>query len=82
MKIVTVRDIVANAYGNPMFVASLGGAIRSFSDEINKTDGNQLALHPEDYEMYHHGEFVPETGEFEILEKPVQIAAAKNLKRA
>ena len=37
-KIVIVRDIKANVYGNPMFVNSLGGAIRSFGDEIAKED--------------------------------------------
>lgn len=83
MKIVIVRDIKANVYGNPIFVASLGGAIRAFGDEINKSDGNPFATHPEDYELYHFGEFNQEFEApkvFEILDKPVQIALGSNFK--
>jgi len=81
MKIVILRDIRADAYGNPMFVASLGGAIRAFGDECTKTDGNALATHPEDYELYHFGEYNELTADFEILSKPVQIALGSNFKK-
>lgn len=80
MKIVCVRDIRANVYGNPVFVASLGAAIRSFGDEVVKTDGNPFSLHPADYELYHMGEFYEETGEWTILAKPAQIALGSNFK--
>ena len=81
MKIVILRDIKANVYGNPMFVASLGGAIRSFGDEIAKTDGNPLALHPDDFELYHFGEYdekCESLEQFILLPKPVQIALGSN----
>lgn len=80
MKIVIIRDIKANCYGNPIFVASLGGAIRSFGDEVNKTDGNPIAQHPSDYELYNAGDFDSETGEFKLLPKMEQIALASNFK--
>lgn len=78
MKIVTVRDIKANVYSNPIFVASIGGAVRAFGDEVQKTDGNPVALHPEDYELYYLGDFDPETGLFEIRQRMEQIALASN----
>jgi hypothetical protein len=81
MKIVLVRDIKADAYHNPMFVNSLGGAIRAFGDECVKTDGNPMATHPEDYEMYHFGEFDELTGTFNLLDKPVQLAVGSNFKK-
>lgn len=60
MKIVSIRDIKTNAFGNPIYVANLGGAVRSFGDECLKADGNPLSIHPEDYELYHLGEFNPD----------------------
>lgn len=81
MKIVAVRDIKADAYGNPAFVASYGGAVRSFGDEINKTDGNPFALHPEDYELYDLGEYNELTAEFTLHDRPKQLALGSNLKR-
>ena len=80
MKIVIIRDIKANAYGNPIFVNSIGGAVRSFGDEVIKTDGNPIAQHPEDFELYYAGDYEPETGEFTIRPKFEQIALASNFK--
>ena len=78
MKIVIIRDIKANSYGNPIFVASLGGAIRSFGDEVNKTDGNPIAQHPGDFELYYAGDYEPEDGSFTLRDKMEQIALASN----
>jgi hypothetical protein len=77
-KIVIVRDIKANVYGQPFFVASLGGAIRSFGDECTKKDGNAFALHPSDYELYHWGEYDEVSASFTPLPSPVQIALGSN----
>lgn len=81
MKIVVMRDIKADLWGNPIFVQSLGGAIRGFQDEIAKTDGNALALHPEDYELYHLGDYDVETGNFELMAIRAQIAVGSNFKK-
>ncbi|QCQ84892.1 nonstructural protein [Blackfly microvirus SF02] len=79
-KIVLVRDIKANVYGQPMFVNSLGGAIRSFGDEILKADGNPFALHPEDYELYHYGEYDEATGSITPVSPMPQLALGSNFK--
>ena len=78
MKIVILRDIKADVWGNPNFVASLGGAVRGFGDEIAKTDGNPLAMHPEDFELYDFGEYDEQTGTFKLHERPKQLAFGSN----
>lgn len=66
MQIVATRDIVANLYGQPMFVPTLGQAIRSFGDGCQNTGdaNNILAKHPQDFELWHLGEYDDETGRF------------------
>lgn len=85
MQIVALRDTVANVYGQPMFVASIGGAIRSFGDQCQgePTDQNQLAKHPGDFEMWHLGTYDDETGNFTIFahEDRKQLAHGANYKR-
>jgi hypothetical protein len=79
LKILTIRDIKADVYGNPVFSTSIGGAIRSFGDEVLKTDGNPLSLHPADFELYHIGEFDPNTAEFNLI-KPQRVALGSEYK--
>lgn len=82
LKIVAVRDRAADCFGMPNFVASIGGAIRSFADEINrKADNNPLSMHPEDFDLYELGEYDDASGSFETI-KPRQIAIGKDLIRA
>lgn len=77
-KIVAVRDRAIDSFGQPVFVANLGGAIRSFGDEIKRVDpNNQMNKHPEDYDLYHLGEYDDETGTFEGI-RPSQIAVGKD----
>lgn len=81
MKIVVVRDIKANLWFNPIFSHSIGGSVRAFGDECTKPrEGNPLADHPSDYELYHLGEWDETTGEFTLLDKPEQIAVGSNYK--
>lgn len=79
--IVCVRDRALPAFGTPFFVAHLGQAIRSFSDEINNRDGkSQLHAHPEDFDLYHLGFYTDDNGAFEILKDgPKQVAVGKDV---
>lgn len=82
MKIVAIRDIKADLWFNPIYVNSLGGAVRSFGDECTKPrENNPLAEHPEDYELYELGEWDERKGEFTILPRPSQIAAGSNYRK-
>lgn len=74
-----VRDRAADVFGQPFFVASIGGATRSFSDEINAGgDKNVLAKHPEDFDLYELGAFYDNEGRFELLERPRMVAVGKD----
>lgn len=78
-KILSVRDRAIDCFGQPFFSSSVGGAIRSFSDEINRSaENNQLHKHPEDFDLYSLGEFDDATGEFETT-RPQQVAVGKDL---
>ncbi len=83
MKLVlcSVKDRAADAYGRPMFVSSVGVAIRSFSDEVNRKDAeNQLYNHPDDFDLYEFGEFDDNTGLFSLHEQPKLLSLGKQVK--
>lgn len=79
LQIVCVRDRAADVFGQPNFTTSLGGSIRSFGDEVNRVDANNmLNRHPEDFELYHLGTYDDSSATFELLPKPRQIAIGKD----
>jgi len=66
MKIYSVRDKRANEYGQPMAMPTDAHAVRSFQQEVNRTDSNNmLNQYPEDFSLWHIGTFSPETGEIQ-----------------
>lgn len=82
LAVLAIRDRAANAFDRPMFFTSLGAAIRAFGDEINrKHDNNSMNKHPEDYDLYHLGEYNDEDAQFAQLPKPKQIAIGKDFHR-
>lgn len=79
LHIIAVRDIKADVFGQPQFVASIGGAIRSFGDECQrKAEGNVMAAHPEDFELYQLGTYNDARASFELFDNPKQIAVGTN----
>ena len=83
MKLVlcSVKDRAADAYGRPMFVPSVGVAIRSFSDEVNRADPeNQLHNHPDDFDLYELGVFDDSIGKYELRDNPSVIVRGKDVK--
>jgi len=81
LSLCSVKDRAADAYGRPMFVPSTGVAIRSFSDEINRSaPDNQLYNHPDDFDLYEFGEFDDNTGEFNLYEQPKLLSLGKQVK--
>lgn len=80
LQIVCVRDRAVNAFGQPQFVVSIGGATRSFTDEVNRADvNNPMHKHPEDFEFYHLGTYDDGDAKFELLERPRLISVAKDV---
>lgn len=79
LKIVSVRDRAADAFMRPFFVPSIGMAVRSFQDEINRQDAdNAMFRHPEDYDLYDLGEFDEDTGKFNGVDSPRMLAVGKD----
>lgn len=75
-----VRDSAANVYGTPIFVPSIGIAVRSFGDEVKRNDEkNQMNRHPEDFEMFHVGTYDDNTCAFEAIQ-PKSIARGVDYK--
>lgn len=79
--VVSVFDFAAKAFMQPMFMPSVGSAIRSFSDEVNKVrEGNIMNAHPEDFVLYELGTYEDEFGRFELLQDYRVIASGKDVK--
>jgi len=82
MEIVAIHDRAADAFGRPFFCNALGQAIRSFQDEINRSgENNEMNRHPDDYDLFHLGEYDDNTGALTSLEEPKQIAIGKQMVR-
>jgi hypothetical protein len=81
LNICSVKDRAADAFGRPMFVPSTGVAIRSFSDELNRSDAdNQLYNHPDDFDLYEFGVFDDNTGLFDLYDQPKLLSLGKQVK--
>ena len=79
--ICSVKDRAADAFGRPLFVASKGIALRSFTDEVNRAaEDNQMYNHPDDFDLYELGTFDDSTGIIQMLPQPVVLAMAKSVK--
>jgi hypothetical protein len=63
LTIVAVKDRAVDAYNRPFYVPTIGAAIRSFTDEVNRTE-SEMHSHPEDYDLYDMGTFCDQTGTF------------------
>lgn len=82
LKVVAVRDRAADLYRAPFFVPSVGTAIRAFSDHVNSKDDSDIVKHPEDFDLYLLADFDDESGIFECLPTPRQIAIGKDVRLA
>lgn len=78
--VVAIRDRALDSFSRPFFVPTIGAAIRSFADEVNRADKeNPLYAHPEDFDLYKLGEFDEQSGSFTNEARPGQIAIGKDL---
>lgn len=73
-QVFAVRDVKLGAYNVPMFAKTVGLMQRSFEDEVNRKDDNNLmARHPEDYWLFHLGSYDDENGQFKNYENPILL---------
>lgn len=61
-QIFTVFDSAAGLFLEPFFAPSMEYAIREFRQAVG-TEGHQFNRFPEDFTLFHVGEFDPEKGE-------------------
>jgi hypothetical protein len=79
--ICAIRDNAIQAYGRPFFAPALGGAIRSFTDEVNNASGdNNLYTHSDDFDLYDMGRYDDNTGEIIPLFPPLLLLRGKDAK--
>lgn len=81
MKIIVcaVRDSAMDSFAQPMFFPTIGVALRTFTDEVNREDpNNNLHKHADDYELHQLAVFEDETGTFD--EEKRMLLRAKDAK--
>lgn len=74
-QIFAVFDSKAGAYLRPFMFDSQGMAIRAFMDVL-KDPKHEFALHPEDYTLFHIGEFDNKTAVYNCLKTPKSLGLA------
>lgn len=62
LKMFAVFDVKAAAYLAPFFLPTVGQAVRAFADASNDPS-TMFAKHPEDYTLFHVGEFDDSSGD-------------------
>lgn len=73
----SVFDSAAKAYLPPFFAPTVEVAIRRFRATVNDpSPENQIAKYPEDYTLFHCGEFDQGTGVFEPFIHPHSLGVA------
>lgn len=82
-QVVAIRDRQLNAYMRPWFAQTVNQAIRTFVDELNReAPDNELAKHPEDYDLYHLATFDDNSGQFiNTKTQPQQLCVGSNSKK-
>lgn len=83
MKLVAVAvfDNAAKAFNRPFFVPSVGLAIRSFQNEVNRQDDqNPMFGHPGDFALFNVGEFDDENGLLVAVSPPERLVTALDVK--
>jgi len=74
-----IYDKKAQAYIYPHFTTTKGQAIRSFEDAVNDPS-SAFFKHPEDFCLFHLGEYSDSTGQFKSMANPIPLEEAINLK--
>lgn len=77
-EICAVFDSAINGFGQPIFVRTTAQALRSFKDEINRP-GSEMGQHPDDYTLYHIGQYDELVGLVTALKNNEVIARGKDV---
>lgn len=86
LQVFAIKDRAIAGFMQPFFAHTIGAAVRAFQDGMNDPQ-TPMAKHPEDYDLWHLGEWDDQTGDFyrnpgtknmEVI-WPQQIAIGKNM---
>lgn len=77
-KVLAIKDRALDTFMQPFYSPAIGAAIRGFQDAI-ADQSTPMSKHPEDYDLYHLADFDNETGKYEMLPQPLQVAIGKQL---
>lgn len=78
LRIYSIRDSKGEIFNNPFFNKTHGEAERNFRDLVNDKQ-TTVGRHPEDYDLYHIGEYDDNTGKIQPLDTPQHIVKAVQL---
>lgn len=73
----SIRDEKAQAFNVPFFFTTQGQALRAFQD-LAQDANTTIGKHPEDYRLYHHGDFDLDAGTFNARATPFYLAAGSD----
>ena len=80
LKAYSIRDAKAEVFNPPFFKSTHGEAERDFHRLVNDKS-SMPSQYPDDYDLYHIGEYNDQTGIFEPLDTPTHIVKAAMLNR-
>ena len=75
MKAYSIRDAKAEVFNTPFFNKTHGEAERNFQ-QLVKDEKSLVSKYPEDYDLYHLGNYDDRTGVFYPLDTPQHITKA------
>ncbi|WNK13793.1 MAG: nonstructural protein [Microvirus sp.] len=79
--ICAVFDSAAQAYNRPFFAPSVGLAVRSFRDEVNRNaPENPMYNHSDDFSLHQLGVFDDANAQLQVAPEIITLARAKDLK--
>lgn len=71
-QIFSVYDSKAEAYLPPFMLPKVAMAQRTFGDTVNSSD-SQMYLHPQDYTLFHLGEFDNTKAQYDLFAAPKSL---------
>lgn len=80
MKLFAARDMKAQIYLKPFVTLTLADALRSF-EMIANEPGNTISQFPNDFRLYHLGDFDSNTGVLTVLDEAPDLGSAADFKK-
>jgi len=79
LQIFTIYDSKIESYMKPFYASTKGEAVRMFSDGLKEGD-SLIAKHPEDFTLFHLGEYDDSSARFSPLETPHSLGVGSEFK--